>query len=58
MKEKGESSRFASKEGIIGLVNTIMQQTKLLKIIVPRTKYTDIFNRHAQDMGYLDDDDD
>jgi len=58
VKEKGESSRFASKEGIVGLIRLIMTQTKLLKIIVPRTKYHEIFNRQSHDEGYLDDDGD
>jgi serine/threonine protein kinase len=56
VKEKGESTRFASKEGIVGLIKLIMSNTKLLKIVVPRNKYHEIFNRQAHDEGYLDDD--
>jgi len=54
VKDKGESSRLASKEGVVGLIRSIMTQSKLLKTVVPRTKYHEIFHRHAEDMGYLD----
>lgn len=55
VKEKGESTRLASTEGIVALVK-LMTGAKMVKAPVQRTRFLHIFSRRADDMGYLDGD--